>query len=33
MKHFLGILGDLIGVLSLFGSGYLLLLIGHGLGL
>lgn len=26
------IIGDLIGVISLFGTGYLLLLIGYGLG-
>lgn len=26
------IIGDLIGVLSIFGTGYLLLLIGHGMG-
>lgn len=25
-------IGDLIGVISLFGTGYLLLLIGYGLG-
>lgn len=27
------ILADLIGVIAIFGSGYILLLIGHGLGL
>jgi hypothetical protein len=26
------IIGDLIGVISLFGTGYLLLLIGYGMG-
>jgi hypothetical protein len=26
------IIGDIIGVISLFGTGYLLLLIGYGLG-
>ena len=26
------LIGDMIGVLSLFGTGYLVLIIGHGLG-